>query len=436
MSQTVVIGRAAESFVIEGGRPLYGRIQAAGNKNGALPILAACLLTTESVVLHNVPRIVDVETMIELLNDVGAEAEWTGANEVHLRAAEITKQELDEELCSRMRASFLLTGPLLARVGHVSAPPPGGDVIGRRRLDPHIHAFAELGAQIDIGRRYELRGGSLRGKHIFLDEASVMATENAVMAATLTPGETVIGNAACEPHVQDLCRFLVSLGAQIEGIESNVLRIHGVETLGGGEWEIGPDHIEVGSFIGLAAITGGDVTIDGVKQADLVSLLHGFDKLGVRVELGDDNVRVPPRQELVVQDDLGGHVPKIEDGPWPAFPSDLTSVALTVATQAHGTILMFEKMFENRLFFTDKLVSMGARIILCDPHRAVVTGPSKLRGQRMESPDIRAGMAMLLASLCAEGPSTIGAVHQIDKGYERIDERLRALGAQIERAES
>jgi UDP-N-acetylglucosamine 1-carboxyvinyltransferase len=436
MSQTLVIGRAAESFVIEGGRPLYGRIQAAGNKNGALPILAACLLTSEPVVLRNVPRIVDVETMIELLNDVGAEAEWTGANEVQVRAAEITKQELDEELCSRLRASFLLIGPLLARAGHVSAPPPGGDVIGRRRLDPHIHAFAELGAQVDIGRRYELRAGSLRGKHVFLDEASVMATENAVMAATLTPGETVIGNAACEPHVQDLCRFLVSLGARIEGIESNVLRIQGVEALRRGEWEIGPDHIEVGSFIGLAAITGSDVTIDGVKQADLVSLLHGFEKLGVQVELGDDFVRVPPRQELVIQDDLGGHVPKIEDGPWPAFPSDLTSVALTVATQASGTILMFEKMFENRLFFTDKLVSMGARIILCDPHRAVVTGPSRLRGQRMESPDIRAGMAMLLASLCAEGPSTIGAIHQIDKGYERIDERLRALGAQIERIES
>jgi UDP-N-acetylglucosamine 1-carboxyvinyltransferase len=436
MSQTVVIGRAAESFVIEGGRPLSGRIQAAGNKNGALPILAACLLTAEDVVLRNVPRIVDVETMIELLNDVGAEAEWTSMNEVHVRAAEITKQELDEELCSRMRASFLLTGPLLSRVGHVSAPPPGGDVIGRRRLDPHIHAFAELGAQIEIGRRYELRGGSLRGEHIFLDEASVMATENAVMAAVLTPGETVIGNAACEPHVQDLCRFLVSLGAQIGGIESNVLRIHGVDSLRGGEWEIGPDHIEVGSFIGLAAITGGDVTVDKVKRADLVSLLHGFEKLGVHVELGDDFVRVPARQELVIQDDLGGHVPKIEDGPWPAFPSDLTSVALTVATQASGTILMFEKMFENRLFFTDKLVSMGARIILCDPHRAVVTGPARLRGQRMESPDIRAGMSMLLASLCAEGSSTIGAVHQIDKGYERIDERLRALGAQIERTES
>jgi UDP-N-acetylglucosamine 1-carboxyvinyltransferase len=436
MSQPAVIGRAAESFVIEGGRPLQGRIRASGNKNGALPILAACLLTAEAVLLHNVPRIVDVETMIELLNDIGVEADWTGPNDVHVHAAAVVKHELDEELCSRMRASFLLAGPLLARVGSVSAPPPGGDVIGRRRLDPHIHAFAELGAQIDIDSRYEIRGGSLRGKPIFLDEASVMATENAVMAAVLTPGETVIGNAACEPHVQDLCRFLISLGAQIEGIESNVLRIHGVASLRGGEWEIGPDHIEVGSFIGLAAITGGDLTIDGVKQADLVSILHGFEKFGVRVEQSDDLVHVPPRQELVVQDDLGGHVPKIEDGPWPAFPSDLTSVALTVATQAQGTILMFEKMFENRLFFTDKLVSMGARIILCDPHRAVVTGPAKLRGQRMESPDIRAGMAMLLASLCAEGSSTIGAVYQIDKGYERIDERLRALGAQIDRVDS
>jgi UDP-N-acetylglucosamine 1-carboxyvinyltransferase len=374
--------------------------------------------------------------MLELLNDIGADADWTGPNEVHVHALDVSKQELDEELCSRMRASFLLAGPLLARLGGVSAAPPGGDVIGRRRLDPHIHAFAELGAQVDVGVRYEMRGGALRGKHIFLDEASVMATENALMAAVLTPGETVLGNAACEPHVQDLCRFLLSLGAQIEGIESNVLRIRGVESLHGGEWEIGPDHIEVGSFIGLAAITGGDVTIDGVKKADLISILHAFEKLGVEVELGEDSVRVPPRQQLVVRDDLGGHVPKIEDGPWPAFPSDLTSVVLTVATQADGTILMFEKMFENRLFFTDKLVSMGARIILCDPHRAVVTGPAKLRGQRMESPDIRAGMAMLLAGLCADGSSTIGAVYQIDKGYERIDERLRALGAQIERIES
>jgi UDP-N-acetylglucosamine 1-carboxyvinyltransferase len=436
MSQTAVIGRAAECFVIEGGRPLQGRIKAAGNKNGALPILAACLLTSEPVTLHNIPRIVDVETMIDLLNDVGAETEWVGPNDVRVQATDVIKHELDEELCSRMRASFLLAGPLLARVGAVSAPPPGGDVIGRRRLDPHIHAFRELGAHIDVGRRYEMRGGSLKGEHIFLDEASVMATENAVMAATLTPGETVIGNAACEPHVQDLCRFLVSIGAEISGIESNVLRIRGVEALTGGDWDIGPDHIEAGSFIGLAAITGGDVTIEGVKQADLVSILHGFEKFNVEVERGEGFVRVPPRQELVVRDDLGGHVPKIEDGPWPAFPSDLTSVALTVATQSSGTILMFEKMFENRLFFTDKLVGMGARIILCDPHRAVVTGPSKLRGQRMESPDIRAGMAMLLAGLCAEGSSTIGAVYQIDKGYERIDERLRSLGAQIERTDA
>jgi UDP-N-acetylglucosamine 1-carboxyvinyltransferase len=436
MSSTAVIGRAAESFVIEGGRPLSGRIRAAGNKNGALPILAACLLAGEPVLLRNVPRIVDVETMIELLNDVGADADWTEPNSVLVDPAGVSKYELDDELCSRMRASFLLAGPLLARLGGVSAPPPGGDVIGRRRLDPHIHAFAELGAQVEVGRRYEIRGGNLHGGHVFLDEASVMATENALMVAALTPGETVIGNAACEPHVQDLCRFLVSLGAQIEGIESNVLRIQGVDSLRGGEWEIGPDHIEVGSFIGLAAITGGDVTIDSVKHADLVSILHAFEKLGVRVEPGDGFVRVPPRQELVIQDDLGGHIPKVEDGPWPAFPSDLTSVALTVATQADGTILMFEKMFENRLFFTDKLVSMGARIVLCDPHRAVVTGPAKLRGQRMESPDIRAGMAMLLAGLCAEGSSKIGAVYQIDKGYERIDERLRALGAHIERVES
>src|SRR5438105_9542628 len=435
MSQTVVIGRAAESFLIEGGRPLYGRIQAAGNKNGALPILAACLLTTEPVVLRNVPRIVDAETMIELLNDIGAEAEWTGANEVHVRAAEIAKQELDEELCSRMRASFLLTGPLLARVGHVSAPPPGGDVIGRRRLDPHIHAFAELGAQIDIGRRYELRGGSLRGKPIFLDEASVMATENAVMAASLTPGETVIGNAACEPHIQDLCRFLVSLGAEIEGIESNVLRIHGVASLSGGEWRIGPEHIEVGSFVGLAAVTGGDVTIEDVEPKDLAPILPTFERLGVHVEVDGATLRVPPGQELEVRDDLGGQIPKIEDGPWPAFPADLTSIAVTVATQAKGTVLIFEKMFESRLFFVDKLVSMGARIILCDPHRAVVTGPARLVGQQMSSPDIRAGMAMLLAALCAEGTSTIGNVGEIDRGYERIDERLRSLGARIERVE-
>ena len=419
--------------MIEGGQPLHGRVTAAGNKNGVLPILAACVMTAEPVVLHNVPRIRDVDTMLALIDDLGADVEWIGPNDVRVHAADIRKTELDPELCSRMRASFLLAGPLLVRAGAAIVAPPGGDVIGRRRLDPHIHGFTKLGVEVEAGDAYEMRAQSVRGASVFLDEASVMATENIVMAAALAQGDTTIGNAACEPHVQDLCRFLGSLGADIQGIESNVLRVRGVESLRGGEWTIGPDHVEVASFIGLAAVTGGDVTIDGVKSDDLISILPTFARLGVRVESGDGTVRVPPGQELYIEDDIGGYIPKIEDGPWPAFPSDCTSIALTVATQARGTVLLFEKMFENRLFFTDKLVSMGARIILCDPHRAVVTGPTRLRGQRMESPDIRAGMSMLLASLCAEGESTIGAVYQIDKGYERIDERLRALGARIER---
>jgi UDP-N-acetylglucosamine 1-carboxyvinyltransferase len=433
MAETVVASAVTESFVIEGGQPLHGRVAAAGNKNGVLPILAACVMTTEPVVLHNVPRIRDVDTMLELIDDLGADVEWIGPNDVRVHAAEIRKTVLDPELCSRMRASFLLAGPLLVRAGAATVAPPGGDVIGRRRLDPHIHGFTKLGVEVEAGDSYDMRAEGVRGASVFLDEASVMATENIVMAAALAKGETTIGNAACEPHVQDLCRFLGSLGADIQGIESNVLRVRGVESLHGGEWTIGPDHVEVASFIGLAAVTGGDVTIDGVKNDDLISILPTFARLGVRVEAEDGTVRVPPGQELYIEDDIGGHIPKIEDGPWPAFPSDCTSIALTVATQARGTVLLFEKMFENRLFFTDKLVSMGARIILCDPHRAVVTGPTRLRGQRMESPDIRAGMSMLLAGLCAEGESTIGAVYQIDKGYERIDERLRALGARIER---
>jgi UDP-N-acetylglucosamine 1-carboxyvinyltransferase len=436
MSQTAVTGRAMESFVIEGARPLAGRIEAAGNKNGALPILAACLLTEEPVTLTNVPRIRDVETMVELIADLGADIEWTATNEVHVHAADLGSHELDIELASRIRASFLLAGPLLSRLRRASVPPPGGDVIGRRRLDPHIHALAELGAEIETNGRYEMRTSGLRGNHVFLDEASVMATENTVMAAALAAGETVVGNAACEPHVQDLCRFLISLGARIEGVGSNVLRIEGVQRLSGGEWSIAPDHIEVASFIGLAAVTGGDVTIEDVVPRDLVSILPAFARLGVQVDVGEDCVRVQPDQTLVVRDDIGGQIPKLEDGPWPAFPADLTSIALAVATQAAGTILIFEKMFENRLFFVDKLVSMGARIILCDPHRAIVAGPARLYGQRMASPDIRAGMAMLIAALAAEGTSTIGNVGEIDRGYERIDERLRSLGARIERVDA
>jgi UDP-N-acetylglucosamine 1-carboxyvinyltransferase len=425
-----------ESFVIEGGRPLNGRVRAAGNKNGALPILAACALTAEPVTLANLPRIRDVETMVELLADLGADVEWHGANELRVHAGDIRKTNLDEELCSRIRASILLAGPLLARFGHAEVPPPGGDVIGRRRVDVHMHAFAELGAEVEADRRYEIRAERLRGAHIFLDEASVTGTENAVMASVLAEGETVIGNAACEPHVQDLCRFLESLGARIDGIGSNVLRVHGVHSLHGGQWRIAPEHIEVASFIGLAAVTGGDVTIEDVSPDDIRPILPHFARLGVRVEVGESTVTVPSGQELEIQDDLGGQIPKIEDGPWPAFPADLTSIAVTVATQAKGTILIFEKMFESRLFFVDKLVNMGARIILCDPHRVVVTGPARLYGERMESPDIRAGMAMVLAALCADGTSTIGNIQQIDRGYERIDERLRQLGAHIERVET
>jgi UDP-N-acetylglucosamine 1-carboxyvinyltransferase len=435
MAQTAVAETLMESFVIEGGQPLNGRVRAAGNKNGALPILAACLLTDSPVRLTNVPRIRDVETMVDLLRDVGADAEWEGLNEVRVHAASIDKLELDEELCNRIRASFLLAGPLLARAGRVQVPPPGGDVIGRRALDTHIHALEQLGARIELNGGYAMRAERLVGRRIFLDEASVMGTENAIMAATLAEGETTLINAACEPHVQDLCRFLGSLGARIEGIGSNVLRIEGVSDLSGGDWRIGPEHIEVASFIGLAAVTGGDLTVEDVDADDLVSILPAFARLGVHVELDGSTARVPPGQELVIQDALGGQIPKIEDGPWPAFPADLTSIALTVATQARGTILIFEKMFESRLFFVDKLVAMGARIILCDPHRAVVTGPARLYGDRMVSPDIRAGMALLIAAFCAEGTSTIGNVWQIDRGYERIDERLRELGARIERVE-
>ena len=433
MAATHVEEILMESFRIEGGRPLSGTVKAAGNKNGALPILAATMLTAEPVELRNVPRIRDVETMVEILAELGAEAEWTGPNEVRVCAANVTKVEVDEELARRIRASFLLAGPLLARFGRAVLPPPGGDIIGRRRLDPHIHAFKELGATVEANGRYDIRAERLRGRAIFLDEASVMATENTIMAAVLAEGETVLANAACEPHVQDLCRFLVTLGADIHGIGSNVVTIGGVESLRGGEHRIGAEHIEVASFIGLAAVTGGDMTIEDAAPDDLASILPAFGRLGIRVEIDGTSIRVPPNQELVIQDDLGGAIPKIDDGPWPHFPADLTSIAVAVATQAKGTILIFEKMFENRLFFVDKLVAMGARIILCDPHRVIVSGPAQLYGERMESPDIRAGMAMVIASLCADGVSTIGNVGQIDRGYERIDERLRALGAQIER---
>jgi UDP-N-acetylglucosamine 1-carboxyvinyltransferase len=432
---TVVADTVMESFVIEGGRPLRGPVRVAGNKNAALPIIAAALLTEEPVVLRNVPAIRDVETMLALVADLGVEVEVLEPGVIRIVADDVRKTELDAELCTRIRASILLAGPLVARWGEAIVPPPGGDVIGRRRLDTHIHALGRLGAEITADRRLHMKAAGLVGAQVFLDEASVTGTENAVTAAALAEGETTIVNAACEPHVQDLCRFLASLGARIDGIGSNVLVVHGVDRLGGGEWRICPDHIEVASFVGLGAVTEGEIVIEDVVPEHMVGVWHGFERLGIQWHAEGSTVRVPGGQELVIQDDLGAQIPKIEDGPWPAFPADLTSIALAVATQARGTVLIFEKMFENRLFFVDKLVTMGARIILCDPHRAVVNGPTRLYGERMESPDIRAGMAMLIASLCAEGRSTIGNIGQIDRGYERIDERLRALGASIERVD-
>jgi UDP-N-acetylglucosamine 1-carboxyvinyltransferase len=423
-----------EKFIIEGGQPLSGTLTPAGNKNAALPALAASLLTSEEVLLRNVPRIRDVEAMLDLLSRLGVKVEWRDENLVALRADDVDHTDVDEELSNRIRASFLLAGPLLARFGRAEMPPPGGDVIGRRRLDPHLDAFRALGATVETERAYKLAApGGLRACDFFMDEPSVMATENALMAAALTPGSTVIHNAASEPHVQDLARLLLQMGARIEGIGSNLLIVHGESELGGADYTIGPDHIEVGSFVALAAVTGGELRIKNVVSDDLRMTRLAFERLGCRIEFEADDVVVPSHQRLRIKDDEGDAVAKIEDGPWPAFPADLTSIALAMATQAEGMVLIHEKMFENRLFFVDKLVSMGARVLLCDPHRAVVSGPSRLHAERMESPDIRAGMAMLIAALCAEGTSEIGNIRQIDRGYERIDERLRGLGARIER---
>jgi UDP-N-acetylglucosamine 1-carboxyvinyltransferase len=425
-----------EKFVIEGGVPLSGTIVPAGNKNGALPILAACLLTDEEVVLRNVPRITDVEAMMLLLEGLGARAEWIGQGEVLVDASTVEIHELDRELATRIRASFLLAGPLLARFGRAHMPPPGGDVIGRRRLDPHLDAFRALGASVKHDRDIILEAPTgLRPCDFLMDEPSVMATENALMAAALTRGPTVIRNAASEPHVQDLARMLVAMGAAIDGIGSNVMTVHGTAKLRGCSHRIAPDHIEIGSFMALAGVTGGELIVKDTVPADLRMIRLVFNRLGLRSELRENDVIVPGNQELVIRNDTGDYMPKVEDGPWPAFPADLTSIALALATQANGSVIIHEKMFENRLFFCDKLQLMGAAITICDPHRAIVLGPRQLRGERVDSPDIRAGMAMLIAALCADGVTEIGNVRHIDRGYERIDERLRDLGARIARVE-
>jgi UDP-N-acetylglucosamine 1-carboxyvinyltransferase len=424
-----------EKFVINGGVPLSGELTAAGNKNAALPILAACLLTEEELLLHRVPRIRDAEAQLALLERLGVEVTWLAENTLRLCAAGVSDVAVDEELSNKIRASFLLAGPLLARFGEARMPPPGGDFIGRRRLDAHLDAFRDLGARVEGDRWLELKAppGGLRACAVFMDEPSVMGTENALLAAALTPGPTTIGNAACEPHVQDLARLLTKMGATVDGIGSNVMTVHGRDRLGGAVHTVSPDHIEVASFMALAAATGGEVRIREIEPADLIMVRRQFRRLGLDSQIEDRDVVVPPEQRLEVRTDIGDAIPKIEDGPWPAFPADLTSIALALATQASGAVLIFEKMFENRLFFVDKLVAMGARITLCDPHRAIVSGPSRLHGERVDSPDIRAGMAMLIAALAAEGVSEIGNIRQIDRGYEQIDERLRGLGARIER---
>ncbi len=426
-----------ERFVIEGGLELSGEVRPSGSKNEALPTLAATLLTPEPVILKNLPDIADVRVMMEILEELGATIERLAPGTVRITAGEVTSTSLRGELSRRIRASILFAGPMVARLGAVDLPPPGGDVIGRRRVDTHLLGLQALGAQFDLGDTYRLKADGLEGAEIFLDEQSVTATENIVMAAALARGTTTIMNAACEPHVQGLCRMLVTMGAEVSGIGTNTLRVTGADRLHGTTHSIGPDYLEIGSWIGLAAVTNSDITVTGVRREELRMVLHMFQRVGVNPTFEDGRdgtrLRVAPGQALTVRRDLHGAIPRVDDAPWPAFPTDLMSILITVATQAEGTVLFFEKMFEGRMFFTDALINMGASIILCDPHRVVVVGPSQLYGTRLESPDVRAGMALLIASLAAKGQSEIYNIRQIDRGYERVDEKLRALGAHIER---
>lgn len=422
-----------EKFVIEGGHELKGTVTVGGSKNEALPVIAATLLSTEPIYLRRVPRIADVDVMIEILRAMGATAEWQGDSELAINCAGVQNGVVPEELGRQLRASILLAGPLLARFGHCVLPPPGGDVIGRRRLDTHFLGFEALGATIELSSVFEIRADSLVGADIFLDEPSVTGTENIIMAAVRAKGATTIRNAACEPHVQGLCRMLNTLGAQITGIGTNTLHIKGTPSLWGGGHTICPDYLEIGSFIGLAAMTRSELTIGPAEPEDLRMIRLVFHKLGVDFEFRDGYVYVPKHERLEIRSDFQSQIPVIDDAPWPAFPTDMMSIAITVATQATGLILFFEKMFDGRMFFTDSLNAMGARTILCDPHRVVVNGPSQLVGGTLESPDVRAGMALLIAALTARGTSTIYNVRHIDRGYEMIEEKLRAIGAKIER---
>lgn len=422
-------------YVIEGGYPICGTITASGNKNAALPCLAATLLTSEPVILHNIPEIQDTNVMLDILRALGAKVEKLSKNNWKIQCDDIKTTELPSELTKKVRGSIVFAGPLLGRTGKCKMTPPGGDVIGRRRVDTHFLALQALGANIHVNGHFDFSATKLVGADIFLDEASVTATENAVMAAALAEGKTVIQNCACEPHVQDICKMLVSMGAKITGIGSNILHIEGVKKLNGTEYTIGPDYIEIGSFIGMAAATKGKITIKGVRPEEMRPLKYSFAKLGISWNIKDDELTVPNTQELKVNDDFGNAIPKIDDMPWPGFPADLTSIMTIVATQVTGTVLIFEKMFESRMFFVDKLISMGAKITLCDPHRAVVCGPCMLHGDHLVSPDIRAGMAMVIAAMCAHGETRISNVYQIERGYEDLVGRLQELGAHIKKVD-
>ena len=419
-------------YYIEGGFPVKGTVKASGNKNAALPCIAAAVLTDQPVTLKNLPEIEDVSVMFEIFKSFGGTIVKRAQNEYTLQLKTVTGYEVPAPLAQKIRASILFAGPLLARYGKVMMTPPGGDVIGRRRLDTHFLALTELGAQVKINGHFLFTANKLMGQDIFLDEASVTATENAVMAAVTAEGETVITNAASEPHIQDLCKLLNMMGAKISGIGSNILTIQGVSQLHGAEYRIGTDYMEVGSFIGLAAVTRGSLTITDINPPDMRPIKLAFNKLGIRWEIDGANLTVPAQQSLKVNCDLGGMIPKIDDAPWPGFPADLTSIMAVIATQVEGTVLIHEKMFESRMFFVDKLIGMGAHITLCDPHRAVVTGPSTLHGSELVSPDVRAGMALVIAACCARGESLIRNVYQIERGYEHLVDRFKAIGVHIE----
>ena len=422
-------------YHVEGGFPVKGTIQASGNKNAALPCIAATLLTEEPVILHNIPDIEDTGVMFSILKALGASVESPESHTWKIDTSHLTTSSIPQELSRKIRASILFAGPLAARTGEAVMPPPGGDVIGRRRIDTHLLALTELGMRISVDGKFTFTARKLTGADIFLDEMSVTATENAVMAAVLAEGHTTITNAASEPHVQDLCIMLNKMGARISGIGSNILYIDGIKKLHGCEYTIGPDYMEIGSFIGLAAATRGSVTIKGINPQDMRPLRISFGKLGIHWNIDGNTLTVPLNQELKVNTDIGGMIPKIDDSPWPGFPPDLTSIMTVLSTQVDGTVLNFEKMFESRMFFVDKLIGMGARITLCDPHRAVVSGPCTLHGDNLVSPDVRAGMAMVIAAMIAHGDSVISNVYQIERGYEHLVERLQQIGAHISKVD-